>query len=581
MNSKKILWITFSLLALIIIGLRVFNLDQRAPHHDESIHALYSFYGHHDPVNLAYKYDPMLHGPLLYKTVAKVYGLFTPSLEVGRLFNALVHCMALFVIFFTLLKRWGLLAAGFSLLALGLSPLHIIWSRFFREDSLVLFFMSLMVFSAFAPIRKSLRLPLATLFLIMQFTVKENSYMTAGLLIFYFLFFAAFKLITQQKNGILTFIKRYSSPFTMMAALILGTLAFTLLYSNGFTYAQGIWDGLYQKSLLYWFHQHKIERISGPFFYNLMILSWYDLFFIISTLFFYFSAKTKYLNLHLVLLGNCLVISLFCSYFINWTEPPVFIDDILKLKHPFDFFVFSFMLTMGAATTIDHLTQNKNMLAFMGFFFWANWFSYSYVGEKVPWLTLYPLFFGTIYHALLLADNDHLLVIKKMKIPLATAVCLLASFQLFQIYRSVYLNEGKKVEIASQVHTTPEFNQELLNVRSLLQQNSKGNVKTNVLVSGEPTWPGTWYLFSLPGYYFRDQGQHYEQYNLIIADQKWLTWHPNIRETHTVSPLPFRHWWQPNWKQLSLKTWWNYLVFRIPWNEPATLNAFKLESIQN
>lgn len=578
---KRSLLLLIGLATLLAIFLRVYNLDERPPHHDESIHALYSFYGHYDPVNLAYKYDPMLHGPLMYKLVAQVYNVFGPSLEIGRLTTSLIHCLAIFIVSLALFRRWGLLAGSFYLLAISFSPMHIIWSRFFREDSLVLLFMSLMVFSAFYPIKRAFKIPLCLFFLILQFTVKENSYMTLGLLVFYFAFFILVKLFLKEKNGVLTFIRQYSKLRWTVLFVLLGLLSFTLLYSNSFTYMKGIWDGLYEKSLLYWFHQHKIERISGPFFYNFLVLTWYDLFFIVSALFFYFVPKLKALRVHLILLGISLLISIAVALGVNWVEPPVFIDQILKLKHPFDVFIFTFMLIMGAATTLDHLLRKEHLLAFLGFFFWANWFSYSYVGEKVPWLTLYPLFFGTIYHAILLSDLKLRSLIIKRKPLVFTCITILTGFQFFQIFRSALINEGARTELASQVHTTQEFNQELLSLRKKLLQNTAQEVKTKVLLSGEPVWPGTWYLFSLPGFYFKDEGGDYTEYKTIIADQKWMSWHPEIEKTHQVSHLPFRHWWQPNWKQISLISWANYLIFRKSWNEPATLNTYKLELIEN
>lgn len=578
---KRPLLILLGLATLLAVFLRTYNLDERPPHHDESIHALYSFYGHYDPVNLAYKYDPMLHGPLMYKLVAQVYNIFGPSLENGRLFTSLIHCLAIFIVSLALFRRWGLLAGSFYLLAISFSPMHIIWSRFFREDSLVLLFMSLMVFSAFYPLKRVLKIPLCLFFLILQFTVKENSYMTLGLLIFYFPFFALIKFMLKEKNGMMTFIRQYSKPHLSVLFLFLGLLTFALLYSNGFTYMAGIWDGLYEKSLLYWFHQHKIERISGPFFYNFLVLTWYDFFFVASAFFFYFLPKLKTLKIHLVLLGIALLISTAIAFGVNWVEPPVFIDKVLKLKHPFDAFIFIFMLIMGAATTLDHLLRKEHLLSFLAFFFWANWFSYSYVGEKVPWLTLYPLFFGTIYHAILLSDVKLRAVALKQRYLVFTSVTVLAGFQLFQISRSALANEGARTELASQVHTTREFDKELLSLRKKLLENNPREVKSKVLLSGEPVWPGTWYLFSLPGFYFKDEGGNYSEYETILADQKWMNWHPEIEKTHKVTHLPFRHWWQPNWKSLSFFNWANYLIFRKPWNDPATLNAFKLELIKN
>src|ERR1041385_5422051 len=66
-----------ALLATAVI-LRVLWLGQRPLHHDESIHAYYSWriltVGPSD-----YRYDPVYHGPVLYYLTALFEGLLGPS----------------------------------------------------------------------------------------------------------------------------------------------------------------------------------------------------------------------------------------------------------------------------------------------------------------------------------------------------------------------------------------------------------------------------------------------------------------------------------------------------------------------
>src|SRR5947209_7994239 len=74
-------------LALVGVGLllRLWDLGTRAVHHDESLHAYYSwnlFVGH------GYAYDPLMHGPLQFEVVPIFYLLFGVSDFSARLLAA-------------------------------------------------------------------------------------------------------------------------------------------------------------------------------------------------------------------------------------------------------------------------------------------------------------------------------------------------------------------------------------------------------------------------------------------------------------------------------------------------------------
>src|SRR3990170_1898767 len=62
-------------LALVALAaiLRFWDLGSRALHHDESLHALYSWYLF---TGRGYQHDPMMHGPFQFHGTALVYFLF-------------------------------------------------------------------------------------------------------------------------------------------------------------------------------------------------------------------------------------------------------------------------------------------------------------------------------------------------------------------------------------------------------------------------------------------------------------------------------------------------------------------------
>ncbi|MYD89089.1 MAG: TIGR03663 family protein [Caldilineaceae bacterium SB0662_bin_9] len=121
------LWVSLTLVAL---GMRLVGLGDRALSHDESLHALYSWY-----ITDAFRYshDPMMHGPFLFHVNALLYLLFGASDFTARLFPALVGTATVAVLwwFRGILGRRGALLAA---VLLTISPSLLFHSRYIRND---------------------------------------------------------------------------------------------------------------------------------------------------------------------------------------------------------------------------------------------------------------------------------------------------------------------------------------------------------------------------------------------------------------------------------------------------------------
>ena len=123
----------------LIIGFAIFtrfyNLSAQALHHDEGVHAYYSwrFYN-----GQGYDQEPWKHGPFLYHVTAAVFWLFGDGNETVRLstafFGVLICLLPLGLR--KELGRWGALTASFLL---TVSPMFLYFSRFLREDIFVAF----------------------------------------------------------------------------------------------------------------------------------------------------------------------------------------------------------------------------------------------------------------------------------------------------------------------------------------------------------------------------------------------------------------------------------------------------------
>lgn len=111
---------------------RFWDLGAKALHHDESLHAYYSWLF---ATGEGYRHHPLMHGPFLFHANALIYLLFGDSDATSRYMPALFG-VALVGLPYLLrgprhLGRWGALVASFLLL---ISPAILYQSRYIRHD---------------------------------------------------------------------------------------------------------------------------------------------------------------------------------------------------------------------------------------------------------------------------------------------------------------------------------------------------------------------------------------------------------------------------------------------------------------
>ncbi len=123
-------------------ALRFWDLGARALHHDESIHAQWSW----GLLKGNYKHDPVFHGPLYYHVQGAVFYLFGASDYTARV-SAAIFGSALTALPLLLRRRLGVVGTMAAVTFIAFSPTIVYYSRFFREDIYMAFFTMLMVAS--------------------------------------------------------------------------------------------------------------------------------------------------------------------------------------------------------------------------------------------------------------------------------------------------------------------------------------------------------------------------------------------------------------------------------------------------
>ena len=118
---------------------RFIDLGTRALHHDESIHAQWSW----SLIQGTYHHSPVFHGPLYYHVQGLVF-LFGANDYTSRL-SAAIFGAALVALPLLLRRKLGPAGTMAAVAFLALSPTMVYYSRFFREDIYMAFFTLLMV----------------------------------------------------------------------------------------------------------------------------------------------------------------------------------------------------------------------------------------------------------------------------------------------------------------------------------------------------------------------------------------------------------------------------------------------------
>ena len=374
---------------LILIGaiiLRFWHLDLKLLHHDEAIHAWFSY---ELLTKGAWMYDPSYHGPFLYYVTAGMFAALGSSDLVARLLPCLFGTLLIPLVYCIyrleyITKNQTLLVALF----LAISPDMIYFSRFLRHDIFMLFFtfLLLVAFLYYLERRQTRFAIISAIAIAGALSCKEE--MPVILLIF-----ASFFLIAIWRGSFI--LPATWKRDTLLGILIIVTLM-SVLYSGfgGHTETlvgkdfgvgtEGVHFDLHStgwyKAIEHWTSMHKQQRLGGPWFYYIPLYLLYELpiFFLalIGTLQFIF----KGIDLRLFLMRLKLMI--------RYRKKAVPTGDLAAIS------IHQLQTQRPASTKSDEFFRLCIywMILTMAF--------YAYVGEKVPWLIipqLLPMCFVAAY----------------------------------------------------------------------------------------------------------------------------------------------------------------------------------------
>ncbi|RIK53478.1 MAG: hypothetical protein DCC57_08240 [Chloroflexi bacterium] len=206
LSLVRVNWETVAWVLLFVVGgvARFYHLGVRAMSHDESLHALYSYYLYNAG---NYEHNPMMHGPFLFHMNALMYFLFGDNDATARLMPALLGLgvMAMAYLYRRYIGRMGALLAG---VMVTISPSLLFHSRYIRNDIYISLFTMMWVYGAMryldsraepvAFARRMRWLTFMVLGMAFGFIAKENHFMHGAILGVFFAGLALWQVIGRR-----------------------------------------------------------------------------------------------------------------------------------------------------------------------------------------------------------------------------------------------------------------------------------------------------------------------------------------------------------------------------------------------
>lgn len=253
----------------VALAVRLAALGDRPPHHDEAVHA---HFAHHLLTQGAYRYDPTYHGPLLFYVMAPLFALLGENLVTARLYPAVAGA-ALAVLPMLLRRRVGAGPAWWTGFVLALSPSFLYYSRFARNDVPVALFTAVALVCWLRVRRGGWQwLPWVGVAAALHAISKETFYVTVPLVGLAALVVGARAGVRRAVAAVRGWLSRFSLP---LATAVLWFVAIVVTaYTFAFIHPE---DALFPlKAVRYWYEQHRIQRVGGPWFYHLPRLALYE-----------------------------------------------------------------------------------------------------------------------------------------------------------------------------------------------------------------------------------------------------------------------------------------------------------------
>lgn len=566
--------LAYLVLFVVAVVSRFWEAGVRPLHHDESIHAVFSWKIVTEGVG-SYRYDPVYHGPLLYYWTALLFRIFGDTDFVARLSPNLfgLGFLALAWPLRRYIGRWGALA---FFLLVTVSPSWIYFTRFLRHDIYSAFCNMAAVVAAFrygqTLVPRYLYLSAAAIGL--SFVNKEDLYALGPLLLISLFFALVWEVVYARdrrqafaavKAEVGTFFGRAKLP--ILTSTIIFAVIWLVFYTSFLSHPEN-WDPVIP-ALSYWLGQHEIQRIGGPWYYYFPHMFLYEQLTFFPALLFLLPpllnrrsgepASTTWLAYAMW--------ALFAAFFVSLFAFPARAQYVLMAA-----------LTIAGFVQMlrwlpDRFTRFAIVWALGSFVF------YAWAQEKVPWLLVPILTPMVLLAAMWFRD---LIESRGLARPLP-ALVVGAVFALTcwnAVLSNYYWDAPRPAEdpkartgdLLAYVQSTYDVTDVVMERIESVAAGLGTGTATRLAISGEATWPMSWYVRHYPTNW--GAGLRRVDTPILIVDVDAATsLRAPLAEKYDEKRFAIRGWWEPNWSLMNLGNLFHWVRTRQTWSGVGSSDA--------
>jgi uncharacterized protein (TIGR03663 family) len=552
---------------------RLYLLGVRPYHHDESIHAFFSWKITQDGVG-DYQYDPVYHGPLLYYWTALVIRLFGDSDFATRL-SPVSFGLALLAFAWPLrryLGRWGALA--FLVLA-TFSPSLSYFTRFLRHDIYVAFCNLTFVYFAFryGETRAARNMYVCGAALALAFCTKEDMYALAPIFGVSFIGMLAWEVVyASDWRPVLrsawseTWSLLRQAVIPLVTTAVIFAVIWLLLYTSLLTHPKN-WNSV-TRALTYWWGQHEIKRIGGPWWYYFPDLVAYE-----PLIFF---PALLMLLAPLLRAGMRERPSTRIFAYATWAAAVAFVPALFLIPER-----APLVLLLGVAfagLTIMRRWLPDRFTRFVVFWTIGSIVFYGWAQEKVPWLLVPILLPAAILAAMWFAQLTEQRRIGRPAMALVLAG--VGALTLWTLVATNYLYDAphpdeaptkRHGELLAYVQSTYDIAKVVNRIQEVGTVLGTG-AQTRLAVSGNATWPLSWYLRHYPVNWSADV-RAVDTPVVIVDPEATGALDKALGDKYEKTRFQIRGWWEPDWKQLDLPKLAHFLMTREAFSPVGSSDA--------
>jgi uncharacterized protein (TIGR03663 family) len=569
----------YLVVGFLAVVTRLYMLGVRPYHHDESIHAFYSWKITTDGVG-NYQYDPVYHGPLLYYSTALMMKLFGDSDFTGRL-GAVMYGFGVLAFAWPLRRYLGRWAALSFFVLVTCSPAMTYFTRFIRHDIFVALGNLMFVYFAFryGESRVARYLYGSFVGLAIAFCNKEDMYALTPVFLIAFVSMLAWEVVYAKdwkpalratSRETIAFLKQAVIP--LLTSIIIFVTIWLVFYTSFFTHPKN--GNAVGRALSYWWGQHNIKRIGGPWWYYVPQLVAYEPLLFFPAILFVLGpflrssprqAATRVLG-YLTAAGfGAFVISLF----VRPEHAPQVLLGALTLMG----------VTLMRRWLPDRFTRFLIVWALGSLCF------YSWAQEKVPWLLVPILLPMSLLAAKWFGD---LIESGRIRRPAAAVpLAAVAALTLWSLVAANYLYDAPKpaegtgprhAELLAYVQSTYDVTN-VVEKRITAAAAALGTgTQTRLAVSGNATWPLSWYLRHYPVNWGADVRQ-VDTPVIIVDKEATAALDKALGDKYDKTNFQIRGWWEPDWKGMNVTKVLHWLLTREAFSgvgsSDATMYAYK------